>query len=150
MVIVAWGGVLFGAVVLASGGIPGEPLGPWTGQAIGLVAMTLPVLLYFAACESRLRATLGKRVLGLAVVARDGGRAGFGRTVARNGIKLAPWELGHLATHHFLAAGDAVPPWLWLASVGSMLGPAWWIVAILLRGEAPYDRWSACKVTERN
>ena len=68
-VIAIWGGLLFGIVMWSSGGHPEPPAGPWTGQLLGLLGMTLPVVTYFTACESApVRGTLGKRALGLIVV----------------------------------------------------------------------------------
>src|SRR5262249_749397 len=66
--VVLWGGVLFGAVTIATGGNPPRPENPWKAQGISLLAMTLPVILYFALCESSaMRASVGKRTLGLVV-----------------------------------------------------------------------------------
>ena len=68
LVVVLWGGVLFGAVMVATGGNPPPPTNPWMAQGIGFLTMTVPVTLYFALCESSaMCASLGKRILGLAV-----------------------------------------------------------------------------------
>src|SRR5262249_51508180 len=65
-VLVLWGGVIFGAVMIATGGNPPQPESPWTGQAMSLLTMTVPFTLYFALCESSaMQASLGKRALGL-------------------------------------------------------------------------------------
>ena len=40
LVVALWGGVLFGVVMLATGGEPGRPGSPWSAQAVGVVAMT--------------------------------------------------------------------------------------------------------------
>ena len=36
-VLVLWGGVIFGAVMIATGGSPSQPESPWTGQAMSLL-----------------------------------------------------------------------------------------------------------------
>ena len=51
-VLVLWGGVICGAVMIATGGNPPQPESPWTGQAMSLLTMTVPFTLYFALCES--------------------------------------------------------------------------------------------------
>ena len=52
LVVVLWGGILFGGVMIATNGNPLRPENPWAAQAIGLLTMTVPVTLYFALCES--------------------------------------------------------------------------------------------------
>lgn len=148
LVIAAWAGLLFGAVMLAFDGRPPSPGGPWRSQAIGLATMTLPVLLYFTLCESsRWRATPGKRALRLQVVRGDDARPPLARSLLRNLVKFAPWELGHVvANQAAFAAGPAPPAWLWAALVAACAVPAWWIVAILVRGRAPYDAVAGLRV----
>lgn len=36
--------------------------------------------------------------------------------------------------------------WVWLTAAGAMIGPLWWIAAILRSGRAPYDRWAGARV----
>ncbi len=143
-----WGGAVFLAVMLATGGDPPAPSGPWSGQAIGFLAMTLPVLLYFALFErSRWRASPGKRLLGLKVGCESGERLPFARALLRNAIKLAPWELGHTAAHQSFFAREGSPAlWIWLTAAGAMIGPLWWIAAIHASGRAPYDRLAGARV----
>jgi len=165
-VIVVWGTIVFAGAWLLNGGLPSDPGGPWRAQAIAFVAMTLPVLLYFAICESRpAGATLGKRLLGLRVVAVDprrvsaqpgaaaaaaaaasadaparAARAAFGRTLARNAVKLAPWELGHTVAQQAVYSGETgmSPGWI-LVSVVAMAGPIAWAVGLVWTGRTPYD-----------
>jgi uncharacterized RDD family membrane protein YckC len=69
---------------------------PLTAELLGFCLLTLPVVLYFALSEgSSLRATLGKRALGLAVVDRNGGRLPVWRALLREAVRFLPWELSH-------------------------------------------------------
>ena len=91
-----WGGVLFGAVMMVSDGDRPRPENAWKAQGIGLLTMTMPVTLYFAFCESSAtRASLGKRMLGLAVSRETGERLSFRSVLLRNAVKFVPWEFGH-------------------------------------------------------
>lgn len=148
VLVILWGGLLFGAVMLASGGDPPRPENPWKAQGIGLVTMTVPVVLYFALCESSaMRASLGKRVLGLVVSRESGGRISFGSALVRNAVKFAPWEFGHTVAHQAAFSGEAgFPAWVWAVATVAFAGPVWWLLAILATGRPPYDRWVAARV----
>jgi uncharacterized RDD family membrane protein YckC len=148
LIIVLWGGLLFGAVMLLSGGNPAMTVNPWKAQLIGFVSMTLPVTLYFAIAESsRFGATLGKRVLGLRVRSVSGEQLSGGRSLARNAVKFIPWEFGHLVAQQAIHAGvEGVPLWLYAPMVISMLLPLWWVVSLLRSGVAPYDGWVGARV----
>lgn len=148
LVIAAWGGLLFGAVMLFAGGDPPRPSGPWKAQAIGFIAMTVPVTLYFALMESSPRgATLGKRVLDLRVTSAAGERLPVSRTLLRNIIKFIPWEFGHLVAQQAMFSSDAgMPAWVWVPVAISMLGPLWWVVSVLASGRTPYDRLAGTRV----
>ena len=150
-VIAAWGGILFGAVMVATSGRPPRPSGPWVGQAIGVLSMTLPVTLYFAICESsNMRASLGKRALGLMVTGAAGERLSFARAFIRTAIKFLPWEFGHLvAQQAAFSADSAFPVWLWGPVVTSFAGPVWWVASLVVTGRTPYDRWTAAVVARR-
>src|SRR3990172_9623853 len=64
----------------------------WVGLTI-----SLPSWLYFAASDrSALGATLGKRLFGLRVANKTGGRLGIVRAMLRTLIKVVPWELTHV------------------------------------------------------
>jgi uncharacterized RDD family membrane protein YckC len=146
--IAAWGGLLFAAVYLGEGGMPEAPSDPWRGQLLGLATMTIPVILYFALLERAGRgASVGKRLLGLRVVGEGGRALGFRASVARNAIKLLPWEAGHLVAHHAVAAGDAdFPASLWLLAPLAMLGPVVLAVGILRGGRGLHDRLAGAQV----
>jgi uncharacterized RDD family membrane protein YckC len=108
LVVVLWGGVVFAAVMIATSGNPPRPENPWSGQVIGLIAMTVPVTLYFALCESSaMRASLGKRMVGLVVTRETGGRLLFGAALLRNGVKFVPWEFGHTVAQQAAFSGEA-------------------------------------------
>lgn len=65
-------------------------------QFVGFLLITLPVALYFAISESSThQATWGKQRMGLKVTDYQGARISFGRSLARTGLKLIPWELSH-------------------------------------------------------
>ena len=154
LVVALWGGVLFGVVMIATGGRPPRPANPWTAQAIGFVTMTLPVTLYFALCESSaMRGSIGKRILGLVVSRDTGGRLPFASALLRNGVKFVPWEFGHTVAQQAVFSGDqGIPTWVWGPLLLAFGGPAWWLIAMMATGRTPYDRWASArveKVTDR-
>ncbi|MBI1383234.1 MAG: hypothetical protein GC161_19405 [Planctomycetaceae bacterium] len=147
-VVVLWGGVVFGAVTIVTHGNPPAPQGPWTAQALGLLTMTLPVTLYFAALESpRWRASLGKRALGLVVSSATGERLSLRSALLRNAAKFVPWECGHLLAQQAAFSGEeGLPTWVFGPAVIAFVGPVWWLVALFATGRTPYDRWVAASV----
>jgi len=148
LVLAVWGGLLFAAVMLSTHGNPKPPPNPWAAQAVGLLSMWLPFVLYFSFMESsRLRASLGKRAVRLRAVGENGGRLSFRQALIRNAAKLAPWEAGHAVAHQAIfAEGGPVPPWVWGAAVIAYAGPIWWIVALFVSGRTPYDRWASARI----
>ncbi len=148
LIVVLWGGVLFGAVMIATGGNPPRPGNPWKAQGIGFLTMTLPVTLYFALCESSaMRASLGKRVLGLVVFRETGERLLFGSALLRNALKFVPWEFGHTMAQQAAFSGEAgFPVWAWGPATVALVGPLWWLVALIATGRTPYDRWASARV----
>jgi uncharacterized RDD family membrane protein YckC len=69
----------------------------------------IPYLLYLVGTEARpTHATLGKRRAGLAVAASDGSPPALRQIVARNVVKVLPWQLGHMAA--FRLAVEVRPP----------------------------------------
>jgi uncharacterized RDD family membrane protein YckC len=148
LVIAAWGGLLFAAVMLATHGKPTPPPGPWAAQAIGFFSMWLPFVLYFSFLESsRLRASLGKRAVRVVAVGENGERLSFRQALVRNAVKLAPWEAGHAVAHQAIFAGDGpLPLWVWGAALIAYGGPLWWIVALFVSGRTPYDRLASARV----
>ncbi len=148
LLIALWGGLVFGVVMLATGGNFPRPGGPWMAQAIGFITMTLPFTLYFAVCESsQWRASIGKRTVGLGVLRRSGEQLPFPRALLRNAIKFVPWEFGHtLAQQATLAGGTEFPVWLWGPAVIATIGPLWWLAALFATGDTPYDRWAGARI----
>jgi uncharacterized RDD family membrane protein YckC len=148
LLIVLWGGVLFGAVMLATGGSPPRLESPWAAEGMGLLTMTIPVTLYFALCESSAwRGSLGKWVLGLAVHGESGAPLSFRPALLRNAVKFVPWELGHMVAQQAVTSGDkGIPAWVWVPAVVALAGPVWWLVAIFATGRAPYDRLARARV----
>jgi uncharacterized RDD family membrane protein YckC len=148
LVVVLWGGVLLGAVMVATGGNPPRPANPWKAQGIGLLMMTMPVTLYFAICESSaMRGSLGKRILGLVVSRETGDRLPFGSALLRNGVKFVPWEFGHTVAQQAVFSGDGgLPTWAWGPAIVAFGGPAWWLIAMMATGRTPYDRWASARV----
>ena len=148
LVVVLWGGVLLAAVMIATSGNPPRPDNPWKAQAIGFLSMTAPVTLYFAFCESSaMRASLGKRILGLVVTREMGGRLLFSSSLLRNALKFVPWELGHtVAQQAGYSTEGGFPAWVWGPAAVSLVGPAWWVVSMIATGRTPYDRWALARV----
>jgi len=143
-----WGGALFGTVMIATGGNPPRPDGPWIAQGIGFLTMTVPVLLYFAVCESSvMRASVGKRALGLIVLGEAGERLSFGSAVLRNGIKLAPWEFGHTLAQQAAFSGEGgLATWIWVPATFAFVGPVAWMAGVVVTGRAPYDYLARARV----
>ena len=148
LVLVLWGGVIFGEVTIATGGKPPKLESPWTGQVMSFLLMTVPFTLYFALCESSAKqASLGKRTLGLVVSRETGGRVSFGFALLRNAVKFTPWEFGHIVTWQAVFAGEAgFPAWVWGPATIAFVGPVWWLVANFATGRPPYDRWASTQV----
>lgn len=148
LVVLLWGGVLFGVVAVATAGDLPQPAGAWQAQGMGFLVMTLPVTLYFAVSEaSPARASLGKWAVGLVVLREAGGRVSFGTSLARNAIKFLPWELGHTVAHQAAFSGDrGLEAWVWGLLVLSCSVPCWWLIAMFVTGNAPYDHWTKVRV----
>lgn len=148
LVVVLWGGVVFGAVTIATHGSPPAPEGPWTAQAIGMLTMTLPVTLYFAVCESSAwRASLGKRALVLVVSSDAGMQLSFRSALLRNAVKFVPWECGHTLAQQAAFSGEGgLPTWVLGPAAIAFAAPLWWLAALFATGRTPYDRWVSASV----
>ena len=141
-------------MLLWNGGrVPQRAAQPLEGQAIGLFTLTIPVILYFAICESsRWQATIGKRLLRLRVQDMSGNRLPWRKTLVRAMLKFLPWELGHTVVHQ-LVSGDAnggtnaVPIWVLAVLAVAVLLDAWYLISIWVgTGRTAYDRASAAQV----
>jgi uncharacterized RDD family membrane protein YckC len=143
----AWAGRTVGWLPEAAP--PAEIGGKIVGHSLSFLVLTLPVLLYFALLEARRGATVGKRALGLHVAAAWGGRLTLGRALLRNAIKLAPWELSHLAIWYVPGRPFVDPPAAWsLASWSlALAAAAVWVVSLFVSdGRTPYDRIAGSRV----
>jgi uncharacterized RDD family membrane protein YckC len=114
------------------------------GHTVSFLGLTLPVTLYFALTEaSSIQATLGKRAVGLRVVAVNGRRLPRGRSLLRSAVKFAPWELAHTAIWHTSGQPFVSPPDAWgiAAYVVSLAAAAWYVAALFIGDRrTPYDR----------
>ncbi|MEV7006063.1 RDD family protein [Streptosporangium sp. NPDC051022] len=80
---------------------------PIVADLVITVLSVVPVWVYLVVTEAgTAQATWGKRRAGLIVTADGGGRAGLGRIMARNAVKLLPWQLAHIAVLRFWTAED--------------------------------------------
>ncbi len=151
LVVVLWGGLLFGVVMIATSGNPPRPENPWKAQGIGFLTMTIPFTVYFALCESSaMRASLGKRLLGLVVSRETGERLSFGSALLRNAVKFVPWEFGHtVAQQAALSGEEGFPTWVWGPAIVALAGPVWWLITMIATGRTPYDRWASARVAPR-
>ena len=149
-----YGAALFGVVLLWNGGrVPQRAVHPLQGQAIGLFCLTIPVILYFAICESsRWQSTIGKRLLGLRVHDMSGDRLPFRKTLMRALLKFLPWELGHTVVHQLVSGAPSggtndVPPWVLVLFTVAVLLDAWYLTSIWVgTGRTAYDRASSAQV----
>ena len=125
---------------------------PAMGQLVAFVALTLPVMLYFAVSEaSPWQGTLGKRVLKLRVAAHGkGSRLSFRRALLRAALKFAPWELAH--TVLWRVEGwplDTPQPTTvhWLGFALSLLWAGWYLLSLFVGSQRTlYDRAAASVV----
>lgn len=82
----------------------------WSDRLATDIALTVltvvPLFVYLVVTEAGpAHATWGKRRTGLEVVGTQGGEPGFGQVAGRNGVKVLPWQLGHMGAVR-LAAGE--------------------------------------------
>jgi len=149
LVVMLWAGTVFGVVMIATGGRPRPPGGAWSAQGLAFTTMTLPVLVYYALCESSvLRASLGKRALGLVVGGEQVERLSFASALLRSAVELAPWELGHTVAHQAAFSGEGgLPAWVWGPATIAAFVPMWWLASLIATGRTPYDRWTRTRVT---
>jgi len=125
----AWIALLTLAGVVVRFLVPTAGAGPQPDglPAVDLVAFAitvLPVGVYLTVTEGGARqASWGKRHAGLRVVSAGGGRPGPWRVTLRVAVKLAPWELGHLAVARLIVGVDLSRA-VWAAYALSLLLPA--------------------------
>ncbi|MFG1731044.1 RDD family protein [Paenibacillus sp. 843] len=61
-----------------------------------LLSMSLPVWTYFITFEMYKQQTIGKRLLRLIVMDKEGSKINFYQALCRSFIRLLPWELTHV------------------------------------------------------
>jgi uncharacterized RDD family membrane protein YckC len=78
-------------------------------DTVAFVSTVLPVWVYLTWSEAGVRqAGWGKRRAGLRVMATStSARVGLWRAALRNGVKLLPWQLAHLAVARLILSVDA-------------------------------------------
>ncbi|WP_147535245.1 RDD family protein [Bacillus marasmi] len=80
-------------------------------QLAGFALLTLPVLLYFAICDSSLVGqSFGKRKMGISVIDDTGSNPTLVRSIFRNALKFLPWELSHYLVYRLVHLGDQFIP----------------------------------------
>jgi uncharacterized RDD family membrane protein YckC len=151
VLITAWAGLLaaisFG-LGAGGGGSPSEPSAKVVYYIVALVTLTIPVILVSALLEHRSGATPGKRLLRLHVADLAGPSLAFSRSLLRNVVKYAPWELGHIGIWIVPGAPFHSPPtgWslaLWASSMGTMVAQA---ALIVTTGKGIHDRVAGTRV----
>ncbi len=155
LAIAAYVALLTGASVASSAGqrldfaLSGNPA---LGQPFVFVALTLPVILYFAVSEALpWQGTLGKRALKLRVAPHGaGGRLSFRRTLLRAALKFTPWELAHTVLWHVEGWPLESPQPTtvhWLGFALSLLWAGWYLASLFVGSQRTiYDRAAASVV----
>lgn len=98
--------------------------GVWSRPLTADIAVTMltvvPYLAYLTTTEAGpTHATWGKRRARL-TLREPGGSVTFGQVLARNAVKVAPWQLGHMSAMRFAVADEPTASAV-LLFVGSML-----------------------------
>lgn len=159
-VIWSWLGTLTAASYLVRSRIP-EPSGggqpdrrlplPAVDAAV-FAATVLPSGLYFALTEGgRRHASLGKRWMGLTVVAARGGSLTPSQVVRRTAVKLLPWQLAHLMVARQILKVDTSYA-VRVCYVLSLIIPAGSVILALSDKEqrALHDHFAATRVVARS
>jgi uncharacterized RDD family membrane protein YckC len=126
---------------------------PFAAELVGFLLLTLPVVLYFALCEaSRWRATLGKRVLRLAVVDKKGGRLTVRRALLREAVRFFPWELSHAMLYRVALSTDrgSIAVWVTIGFVVVYALVGFYVVTLFIGSHRTvYDRLAGSIVIQR-
>lgn len=115
----------------------------WSRPVAADVAVTLltvvPYLAYLTLTEAGpARATWGKRRMGLALHDPEGSIT-FGQVLARNTVKVLPWQFGHMSAMRF-AVGDGSMGFAVLLFVASMVLLAAVVLPVLVGRIGLHDR----------
>ena len=147
--------LLLGAALLLTQVSGGEIslVDPVTGQVIGFLTLTLPVFLYFYLLENgKCRATLGKRRMGLQVMAtREEGGAPGRRILLRNLLKFLPWEMAHTGVHwiiYYNLTGQYPPFWVFALLILPQLAVLAYFISMAVSGgvRTLYDRVAGTQI----
>ncbi|MGI5190783.1 RDD family protein [Promicromonospora sp. CA-289599] len=153
--LVDWLCFLVWLALVAAIGIPlyvAGMTGQWsvvTTNVVSALVTAVPLTIFLAVLESGQRqASVGKRVLGLKVVAAgDGGRLSFASALLRNALKVAvPWTIGHAAAIT-LVGSTTISPGIVTLTAAAYILPLVYVVTLFVReGRTPYDRAGGARV----
>ncbi len=148
LLIIAYGLLLFGVTTV----LDIEHLSPLEGQIVGFLSLTLPVYLYFYSTErSNRAATLGKRVLNIAVRSDTPNKRAI---LKRNILKFLPWEIAHIGVHwqvYYANIDETQPLWVWVALIVPQIIVLGYLISIwIYKGQSSlYDRLAGTRVEFR-
>ena len=120
---------------------------PFKNQVVSFTSLTLPVFLYFFLCEkSKLKGTVGKRILKLRVANVTEDKKG--NLFLRNFLKLLPWEIAHVGVYQ-IAFYNNESAWVWmLLTLPQVVVIVYIISAFLSKGkQSIYDKISSTKIS---
>ena len=123
------------------------PGNAWGNHGIMILLLTLPIVVYFAMCESsRYQGTIGKVLMRVAVEDGKGGRARLKQTAIRAILKFLPWEFFHAIYWHWEGwpLNPAPPTMLQITglSVGWLVIGCFLLSLFITPRRTPYD-WAA-------
>jgi uncharacterized RDD family membrane protein YckC len=148
LIIAAYALLVFGLMRIL--GLADLNLTPISRQLLGLIALTLPVFLYFYLMEkSGSRATLGKKAMGISICSISENIEP--KILLRNILKFLPWEIAHAGVHwvvYYSYSENDVPLWVWLLLIIPQIIMITYLLSIILsRGETSlYDRMANTKL----
>ncbi|WP_084420554.1 RDD family protein [Henriciella litoralis] len=146
-IMVLYGMALVSVGLVLGGVVTGPPetlAGKALAHALGFFLLTVPTILYGALMEaSSWRATVGKRMMGVFVTSPDGDTLPLRRTLIRNAIKFAPWEVAHAAIW-FVPGRPFVDPMPAFNIFLCFAALAFWLAYVVMlftkKGRTAYDR----------
>lgn len=128
---------------------------PLTSDLAAFLLLVLPAILYFTISESSsIRATLGKRRLGIQVVRTDFTRLSFGRAFLRSLLQFLPWQIAHTSLFQIPGWPSNATSFPDVSAVGFSL--VWLLVLVYLgmmvfsrQHRTPYDWIAGSMVVNR-
>ena len=154
LIILVYIGLLF-AVTLAISSLFDADLNnidTLTGELIGFLTLTLPVILYFSFTEAgKYAGSIGKRRFNLKVVTVTSGKTNLIQNLLRNIIKFLPWEIAHFFVFqffYFLRTNTEPPNWVLWGLVTAQGAAIIYLLFILFRKDnrSVYELFSSTKV----